>query len=61
MNPCQAPAAAEAALLAVLEDQIQRNLDAIRNEHWYRGRHASFEDWLRQRFNLEALTAGGSQ
>jgi hypothetical protein len=61
MNPCQAPTPAEDALLAVLEDQIQRNLDAIRNEHWYRGRHATFEDWLRERFSLEALQKGGGQ
>ena len=55
MNPCQSPTSAEETLLAVLEDQIQRNLDAIRNEHWYRGRHESFEEWLRQRFNLESV------
>ena len=58
MNPCQSPTPAEDALLAVLEEQIRTNLEAIHTQRLYRGEADTFEEWLRQRFNLQILEGG---
>ena len=59
MNPCQSPTPAEDALLTTLENEIRRNLEAVRTGHLYRAEAEDFNTWLRERFSLVPANGGG--